>query len=88
MSTRLRQWLFRRRTQRFVSPSMSAYLMLERHRAGIDEDMETYPEMCAPAGAKPTAHVTRVIDQGTTVPVPVWDDERRTFTMETARIEV
>lgn len=81
MRARLRQWLFRRRTQRFVSPSMSAYLLIERHRAGIEEDMEKHPEMCAPLMTKPTAHVTRIIDQGETL--VAWNDEKRTWTMPT-----
>lgn len=88
MRTRLRQWLFRRRTQRFVSPSMSAYLAIERHRAGIDEDMAAHPEMCTPLMTKPTQHITRVFDQCATVPGRAWTFENDTWTMETQRVEV
>lgn len=82
MTTRLRQWLFRRSEQRFISPPMSAYLLIERHRAGIDEEMAAHPEMCEPLLSKPTRHITRSIWQDATM--PVWDDEARTWTMETA----
>ena len=86
------RWLLQRgkHPQQRISAPLSPYTAMIaeewRRRTVFDADMEEDPTMCLPRLGRDTAHITRIIDQGATM--PVWDDERRTFTMETARIKV
>lgn len=61
-------------------------LFEEKMRELIAADLAADPAMCEPdLKPKPTAHITRVIDQGPTL--ARWNDQSRTWTMETVKVE-
>lgn len=68
-----------------LSPAVRAYAIIARARERIAREMENAPEMCEVRLGLPTARVTRVIDQGPTL--CEWNDEGRTWEMETVKIE-
>lgn len=91
MFQRVRRWLLHRhRPQATISGitrGSSAYLFTTSRRdAAIAQDIADDPAMCEPLISKPTARITRVIDDGETM--ADWDDESRTWTMETVAVRV
>lgn len=92
MRTSLRRWLLHRREQRYTGDWWHDFQRRNGCRPGWQSTYWDYidktitPEMCAPRPGTPTAHITRAIYQGQTL--MEWDDEKRTWTMPTTRVEV
>jgi hypothetical protein len=93
MINRLRQWLLQRRKSVPVEPIAPSLMWRERRiHEMIADDLATDPTICSPILGLPTAHITRIIDQGETVAVPCrwWqyedtiEDRARTSLIETA----
>lgn len=82
MFNRARRWLFHRHKQP-VSPAMASWLVVAGQYSAIDADIAADPGMCRLTLSKPTAHITRMLEE---MDETIADDLSETRTMETVLV--